>query len=274
MPTYTYSGSWAFRIFFTPTDSLDNGSASYSDAFLAKYDSAGNFGWAKKIGGTNNDQGLGVAYAANHIYASGSFIGSNCQFGNGISLSSAGTASDAFIAKYDLAGTCLWARKGGGAGNEAATSVCADINGYPTITGFFASNATFGSISLSTGNTGEMFVVHYDPNGTSLWGKQGGGSNDDSGFGIACDSFGYVVVTGAFQGNASFTSVGGSPISVTAAGQSDGFISKYTPWGQLQFVLKVSGAGVDNAMSTSFATSNNYYIAGNFTGTASLVRLL
>jgi Secretion system C-terminal sorting domain/Beta-propeller repeat len=48
--------------------------AGSADIFISKLDAAGNFAWAKRIGGSNFDKGVGIAVdASNNVYTTGSF---------------------------------------------------------------------------------------------------------------------------------------------------------------------------------------------------------
>ncbi|MDD2230491.1 MAG: SBBP repeat-containing protein [Candidatus Cloacimonetes bacterium] len=94
--------------FFSDTDA-DFGetiltSNGYLDIFVAKLGSAGNWLWAKGVGGIGEDQGYGIALDSNsNIYMSGHFAGTNVAFGDITLISNGHTGqygqSDIFVAK-------------------------------------------------------------------------------------------------------------------------------------------------------------------------------
>ncbi|HKR05149.1 MAG TPA: hypothetical protein VJY62_11000, partial [Bacteroidia bacterium] len=54
-----------------------------ADMFVTKYDASGNVVWAKKTGGTSNEQGMGIGLdGTGHCYVAGSFDGSSLLFGS------------------------------------------------------------------------------------------------------------------------------------------------------------------------------------------------
>ena len=106
--------------FFSRTVDFDPGaetanltSAGAADIFVSKLDNAGNFVWARNMGGTSGDfdVGLGVIVdAAGNVYTTGYFNGT-ADFDPGAgtaNLTSAGGA-DIFISKLDNAGNFVWA---------------------------------------------------------------------------------------------------------------------------------------------------------------------
>jgi hypothetical protein len=93
-------------------------SAGGRDLFVAKFDSAGALLWVRQAGGAGDDTAeSGVAMdAAGNVWISGAYGSNPIAFG-GTSLANAG-AWDAFVAKYNSAGTLQWARRAGGAGMD------------------------------------------------------------------------------------------------------------------------------------------------------------
>ena len=77
-------------------------SAGMNDAYIAKLDTAGNFVWAKRLGGTSYDDAWSLAIdSSDNIYTTGSFS-ETADFDSGtgtFNLTSAGGDSDAFIHK-------------------------------------------------------------------------------------------------------------------------------------------------------------------------------
>src|SRR5207244_2972967 len=94
---------------------------------------AASSNWAMAIGGTGADMGYSVATDTNgNLIVAGYFSGT-VNFGSG-ALTSAG-GQDIFVAKYSPSGTCLWAARFGGSGDDEALGVAVDSsNGDVAVT--------------------------------------------------------------------------------------------------------------------------------------------
>jgi len=112
------------------------------DAFVSKLDSNGNFVWAKRMGGVNEEVGYSIGVdSSNNIYTTGSFYTfslATADFGVNPPLSSAGD-NDIFVAKLDSNGTTLWAKSMGGSYSDIGYGIDLGINGNIYITGYFSS---------------------------------------------------------------------------------------------------------------------------------------
>lgn len=84
-------------------------SAGESDIFISKMDSAGNFQWAKRIGGTYFDFSYGLTLnSSGHIYSTGTFYGTvDFDPGSGIYNLSAPGNPDVFVLKLSDIGTWI-----------------------------------------------------------------------------------------------------------------------------------------------------------------------
>lgn len=166
-----------------------------SSIFIAKYDSNGNPVWAKKAG-TNYDSGYGITCDKNgSFYLTGSYS-SPSTFGS-TTLSGGGM----FLAKYDIAGNNLWAKKSGALSGNAAT---VDATGNCLIVGTIYDPSTFGegsdTVTVVPVKQGDFYVAKYDPSGNFLWVVLPGGSTYDGNHGtaICIDSQNNCFITGAF----------------------------------------------------------------------------
>jgi len=157
----------------------------------------------------------------------------------------------------------LWAAKAGGSDIDAGYSIAADASGNVYVTGFFSGTATFGNTNLSSSGLEDIFVAKYDAAGTLQWARQAGGSACDEGLGIAVDGTGNVFVTGFFQGNASFGTT-----NLTSFGQSDVFVAKYDPAGNLVWVSQAGSRDYDEANAIALDDAGNAYVTGYFDGNA------
>jgi hypothetical protein len=84
---------------------------------------------------------------------------------------------------------------------------------------------------------------------------------------VATDSAGNVYVAGNYTGNPNFNP-GGTPVTLTSAGQTDIFVAKYAPSGLLSWVKSAGGALADTATGIAVDASGNVYVTGTFQGLA------
>jgi hypothetical protein len=109
--------------------SLDNAAGS-NDTYIAKYDPSGTLLWARRIAGVKSDQPVSIVTDNTNVYLTGYFSSSTLNFYNstGIDLSfNVVGLNDTYIAKYDPAGTILWARQIIGPGEERSVSSCVTL---------------------------------------------------------------------------------------------------------------------------------------------------
>ena len=242
-------------------------SAGWTEIFIAKIDASGNFLWAKKAGGTNNDYGYSIAVdGSGNSYTIGGFEGT-ATFGN-ISLTSVKDSNgkftkDIFITKLDANGNFLWAKKAGGTDIDSGNSIAVDGSGNSYITGSFDGTITFGNNTLTSSGSSDIFIAKLDGSGNYLWAKKTGGTSVDSGNSIAVDGSGNSYITGFFYGTATFGNT-----TLTSAGGGDVFISKLDNNGNFIWTKKADGTGDDSGNSIAIDGSGNSYTIGNFQGTA------
>ena len=119
----------------------------YSDGFIAKFDSSGNWQWAKKTGSSAGEITFDNIGNLNII---GHFDGT-VHFGT-FSLTSYG-CEDIFVAKLDSNGNFLWVNQAGGASRDYGVGIAIGGINNVYITGSFMSEAYFGSYSITVSYT-------------------------------------------------------------------------------------------------------------------------
>lgn len=226
-------------------------STSELGGFLLKIDPVGQVLWAIQTGYTGRDL---VVDASGNSYVTGRFEGS-ASFGS-TSLSSNGIY-DVFVAKIDPSGNPVWAVSAGGSNSDLAYGISVDPAGNSYITGYFVGTATFGTTTLTSNGSADIFVAKIDPSGQILWAKNFGGSGWDMGEDTYFDANGNSYITGKFSGSVSFGS--------TTLNGGGGFAVKLDPLGQAVWAVKVGASGTD----ISLDASNNSYVTGYFGGTSS-----
>ena len=245
-----YVGAAYFGSYYLP------GSGNF-DVYVAKMDVDGNWMWATKAGGTDDDRGYCITHdAAGNIYVSGIFNGT-ATFGS-YSLTGYGY-NDIFVAKMDQNGVWQWAAKAGGAGHDNGMAIKVDGAGNSYVTGYFNELATFGSYTLTGYGAYDIFVAKLDQNGVWQWATKAGGNSGDIGFGIAMDDESNCYVTGSFQDTATF-----GLFSLTSSGESDIFVAKLDADGSWVWAAKAGGISYDTANSITIDGDYNCYVTGYF----------
>jgi len=226
------------------------------DAFVVKFDSAGNQLWATYYGGSTWDDGYGIVTDGNdNVVISGRTASPDFPFTAGAFQTSPGGGGfyDAFVVKLDAGGNQLWATYYGGSDWDQGDGIATDGSGNVVITGLTKSTdfpVTAGAFQTSYGGGaavgGDAFVVKLDPAGNQLWATYLGGSDREEGFGIAVDgsdnifvcgdtySTDFPIIPGSFQ-----TANGGAP------GDEDNYMVKFDPDGNLVCGTYLGGSGHD-----------------------------
>ncbi|MBD2705868.1 hypothetical protein IC229_35045 [Spirosoma sp. BT702] len=228
------------------------------------------FGWAKHMGGTDNDIGRSVALdAAGNVYTTGYFK-QTVDFDPGptqVNLTSAGE-TDIFLCKFDPAGNLLWAKAIGSTNNDLSNGVAVDGAGHVYITGYFLGTVDFdpgpGQTTLTSVGNADLFVSKFDGSGNLLWAKAMGGDGGEIGNAITVDGVGNVYTTGFFFGTADFDPGPASYPLTSVGGQYDIFISKLDASGGFQWAKVMGGSQDDFGTSVTVDGSGSVYTTGNF----------
>lgn len=259
------------------TNNTNHTSQGSGDIFIAKYDSNGNYMWAKTMGAAGqslNDFGTAICIdASGNVCVTGYFqyfTDFNPSTGSPANLSSTGS-SDVFIAKYDANGNYLWAKSVGGSGIEYSYSITTDASNSIYITGYFFNTADFDPsanvANLISKGSSDIFVAKYDVNGNYLWANGFGSMSPDIGYSITLDASNNVYITGDFYGKVDFdpSSIIDTLVSV---GGADIFIAKYDGSGNYVWAKSTGNANTsDQGNTICLDVSGNIFVTGVFSGT-------
>jgi len=161
---YTIGYFYGTADFDPDTGTTNLTSAGSADIFVQKLDSAGNFIWAKQMGGTATDYGRSIMIdASGNVYITGQFLGTvDFDPGAGVANLSSEGSFDIFVQKMDASGNFIWARQMGGAGDDNGRSIGIDTSGNIYTTGFFQDTADFDPSAqtayLTTVGFSDIFV--------------------------------------------------------------------------------------------------------------------
>jgi len=204
-------------------------SAGFFDAYVLKLNATGDFQWAKRMGGSDDDFGSALTTdASGNVYSIGHYQ-STADFDPdaGIyNLTSVGSA-DIYISKLNSSGGFVWAKSIGGSSYDDGFSIAVDGSGNVYTAGRFVGIADFdpgtAAFQLVAAGWGDVFVSKLNSSGNFEWAKGVGGINDDVCKSIISDASGYLYLTGNFS--SSSIAFGASTLS-SVNSTSEVFIAK------------------------------------------------
>ncbi|HXH51331.1 MAG TPA: SBBP repeat-containing protein [Terriglobia bacterium] len=190
-------------------------------------------------GGSGLDQANAVAVdSAGRVYVTGltkslDFSTSPTGYQPSCKLNGQGGCDgDAFVVKFNPSqsgsASGVFSTLLGGTGGDSGNSIAVDTNGNVYVTG--STNSTDFPVSTAVfqstygGGNSDAFVTELNPTGTALvYSTYLGGSNTESGNGIAVDTLGAAYVAGQ---TCSTDFPLSNPAQITPGGNCDAFISK------------------------------------------------
>lgn len=159
------------------------------DAFIRKYDAAGNELWTRQFGGIEGEGARGVTVGpGGRLVIVGTTQGAFPEQSNSGGF-------DAFVTQYDLDGNALWMRQFGSSFNDYGVGVATDDKGDVTVVG-----STDGTLlTKSSGGGTDAFLRRYNSSGAAIWTEQFGGVFTDAAMSVAMDPEGRVFVAGSTE---------------------------------------------------------------------------
>ena len=259
-----YTGSTNF-----PTvNAVQNRLTGYNNAIVAKLDASGSqLVYSTYFGGSIGEFGSAIAVdAAGNAYVGGVTSSPDFPKVNAIQKFYGGDLADAFVAKFNPAGSqVLYSSFLGGTGNEGVNGIAVDTSGNAYISGVtFSGNFPTTNAPHQAnfrGGSFDAFVTKINPAGTALsYSTYLGGSGDDRGYRIALDGSGNIYVAGQtssvdFQTSSAFQSNYGG-------GTSDAFITKFSPAFSIGYSTYLGGVGTDGATGFAVSPAGNAYVTG------------
>ncbi len=169
------------------------------------------------------------------------------------------------MAKVSPSGEWLWAVSAGGVDDDEGLSVSYDSAGNVCVAGDFYGQVAFGSTTLTSYGSGDIFVAKLDTAGNWLWVKNAGSTHQDDALALDLDSAGNALVSGWFNGTAAF---GTHSLTVSGGDVFDIFTAKLDPAGNWLWAVSAGGTQDDQAWGISVDPAGNSFVTGYFVGTA------
>ena len=228
------SGGFNGTIDFDPGPGVHNLTVNGIEGiFVLKLDAAGNFIWAKAMGGNGNEFGFSKSIDVDNsenVFLTGVFSGF-IDFDPGTSIVNLQQyrGADIFVEKLDINGNFVWARSMGGLGYDSGEAIKVHSSGNLYIGGYYSQTADFdpgtGVYNLTSNGGTDIFVEKLDETGDILWAISMGGSSSDYGYALDLATGGDLYTTGYFLGVSDFDP-GTETNDLSSNGSSDFFVVK------------------------------------------------
>ncbi len=164
-----------------------------------------------------------------------------------------------------------WATYYGSSGNDIGFGIAVDGSENIVITGLTVSTsgiATSGAYQTSIGGNEDAFIAKFNAAGAQQWATYYGGSGNDRGYGIADDSSGNILITGATVSTSGIATSGAYQTSI--GGNEDAFVAKFNAAGVRQWATYYGGSGVDRGLGIAVDGIGNIVITGNTYSTSGI----
>lgn len=260
---------------FNPSAATYNltSTSNTNDAFIAKYDSSGNYKWARRLGNTGaNESVKSIVIASNYDVIFGGELSGTIDFDPTAATANVASSggNDAYVARYTSLGTYVWAKKAGGSSAEVLNAVKLCANGDVLFTGSFNGTVDFDPSALTanlvSAGPANAFVARWSSSGTYVWAKSVAGFDAGAGTGLGEDNSGNIYISGNFVGTADFDP-SGSTAYFTSAGSTDQFIWKLSSTGTYVFNKIIGSTLGDNISSMHVTPAGFITTTGGFSGT-------
>ncbi|HEY9827060.1 MAG TPA: SBBP repeat-containing protein [Stenomitos sp.] len=221
-------------------DAVGGSRQSFTHAFVSKYSPGGILSWTKQLSSASYDYASNVATdKRGNVLISGFTMGSLKGPNKG--------GIDAWVAKYNAAGSLLWIRQLGTASDEVSRDVGVDSAGNVLITGY-----TLGALKGTNLGGSDAWAAKYSPSGKLLWLRQWGTTTNDESSGLATDSNDNLYILGQIL------RVPRGPLP----GDYDVFLTKYSPTGTRLWTQELDSSADDESARIAIDHKGNVVISG------------
>ena len=155
------------------------------DAWIARYDAAGNQLWISQFGSSEDDRITGAT-----LDSTGGVV--VCGTTRGDLAGSFSGFTDAFVARFDSAGALTWANQLGSQRLDSTAAVAADQAG-----GIYVAGGTLGDVAAPNAGDSDVWFAHYDAMGSQTWLRQLGTSGGETCKTVVSDASGGVFLAGS-----------------------------------------------------------------------------
>lgn len=240
-------------------------SAGERDIFLVKCDNSGAVQWAKSAGGTEFESVTALAVdAAGNSYVSAYFDSPTIVFGSStLTFSDTPGRPDALLLKFSSTGSPVWARQGVKVSSGIKRTVDVCVSGSNIYLLGHSASIKFGSYTLTSLGSSDIFLVRYDANGNVTMARSYGGTSIEEAVALTADAAGNMYILG--DQNSATVAYGSFTLAKQGASYGDPVIIKTDAAGTCQWATSLSGTlGNLEPDNLVLGSSGTYYVTGSY----------
>lgn len=215
------------------------------EQYILKFDQGGEQLWSRQLGEDSNEGTLNISVQGlaaddqENIYVFGytdDRLGRE-KFGE----------NDAFVAKYDQAGTQLWIWQLGCSAHDVCTGLDIDTSGNIYIAGY-----TYGPFAGPSKGQADIFIAAYDQAGTLLWKDQIGTVADDRAMDLSLGNNNGIYICGSTNG----------ALAAQGNGYSDFMVARYERTGKSLWIHQYGTPAQDAGICMAVGEHGHIYVGG------------
>ncbi|MBK7849777.1 MAG: T9SS type A sorting domain-containing protein [Bacteroidetes bacterium] len=191
--SYLFFHSGTHSVTIDTTQLMSN---SYSNVYIVKFDSIGNFVFASIIAGFGGLGGVQnreiISDSIGNFYVVGNSEADSLDFGQFL-LTNVHSNEDAFVAKFNNVGTPIWAKYFGGNSSDFGLNVAINPDGGPTMVGaYYSHSIVIDSVLLINHGSSytDIFMARFDSTGNIVYAIDYGGALQDYSSSLIIDNDG------------------------------------------------------------------------------------
>ena len=222
----------------------------------AKAPSDLNHLFSKSYGGENNEHVRAMTKTNTGRFVMGGFYEEENPF---IDTQDNPHKRNGFLTALEKNGDVAWSRSIGGKQTDTVDAVGADSKENILCTGLFSNALTFGDGSLRAEGADDIFIASYDKMGKRNWIRTFGGMDVDVPYDLIVDKNDNIYITGEFRLLSKFLGQ-----SVNTKGESDIFLAKLSPEGNLLWLKAFGSTGEDSGRALAIDNNGSIVLAASF----------
>lgn len=260
-------GYWNYWMDFDPGPVNVYAFSGADGAFVAKYDSLGNYLWVVRLNaGCKRTENL-LLDGDDNIIAQGIFSGTqDFDPDTSSAIITAASIDDIFVVKYDSSRNYIWAKDIDGGDVYYVNAAKMDAAGNIYLTGTFSSIGDFdpgtGVQMLYSNGSADAFFAKYDSACNYIWAKSVGCSDFDGSNFLTLTGQGDVLIAGSFNDTIIFN----ADTLIGNVYASETYFAKYDSAGNFKWAKKTTCPNGSSGRCIQTDAAGNIFLAGTFHG--------